>query len=144
VCIVCLIMGVLWDNISMEMFVLFVWSYDYYEIIPLWKCVYCLFDQNISMEVLSHNAPMIKQTIQTFPCRYYLIMPLWSNKQYNGNVCIVCLIIGVLWDNTSMEVFVLFVWSWGYSEIIPPWKCLYCLFDHRCMMYKHFHGSIIS
>ena len=30
---------------------------------------------NISMEVLSHNAPMIKQTIQTFPWRYYLIVP---------------------------------------------------------------------
>ena len=30
---------------------------------------------NISMEVLSHSTPMIKQTIQTFPWRYYLIVP---------------------------------------------------------------------
>ena len=34
------------------------------------------------MEVLSHNAPMIKQTIQTFPWRYYLIVPPGSNKQH--------------------------------------------------------------
>ena len=27
------------------------------------------------MEVLSHSTPMIKQTIQTFPWRYYLIVP---------------------------------------------------------------------
>ena len=26
------------------------------------------------MEVLSHSTPMIKQTIQTFPWRYYLIV----------------------------------------------------------------------
>ena len=31
---------------------------------------------NISMEVLSHNAPMIKQTIQTFPWRYYHNAPM--------------------------------------------------------------------
>ena len=30
---------------------------------------------NISTEVLSHSTPMIKQTIQTFPWRYYLIVP---------------------------------------------------------------------
>ena len=32
-------------------------------------------NKNISMEVLSHITPMIKQTIQTFPWRYYLIVP---------------------------------------------------------------------
>ena len=30
---------------------------------------------HISMEVLSHSTPMIKQKIQTFPWRYYLIVP---------------------------------------------------------------------
>ena len=40
------------------------------------------------MEVLSHNAPMIKQTIQTFPWRYYLKYP---HDQTNNT-------------NTSMEV----------------------------------------
>ena len=38
---------------------------------------------HISMEVLSHSTHMIKQTIQTFPWRYYLIMlPMDPNKQY--------------------------------------------------------------
>ena len=31
--------------------------------------------QTFSMEVLSHYTPMIKQTIQTLPWRYYLIVP---------------------------------------------------------------------
>ena len=51
-----------------------------YLIIPIsMEVLSHIYDQanntNISMEVLSHSTPMIKQTIQTFPWRYYLIVP---------------------------------------------------------------------
>ena len=38
------------------------------------------------MEVLSHSTPMIKQTIQTFPWKYYLIMP--HDQTNNTNISI--------------------------------------------------------
>ena len=77
------------------------------------------------MEVLSHSTPMIKQTIQTFPWKYYLIMP--HDQTNNTNISMEIL-------SHSTPMIKQFVSSWGYYEIISPWKCLYCLFD--------LHGSV--
>ena len=134
----------------------------YYLIMPLWSnkqykhfhgCIisWCPYDQanntNISMEVLSHNTPMIKQTIQTFsmevlsdstpmikqtiqtfPWRYYLIMP--HDQTNNTNIS-----MEILSHSTPMIKQTIHTLPWRYYLIVPLWSN---------KQYKHFHGGIIS
>ena len=84
------------------------------------------------MEVLSHSDPMIKQTIQTFPWRYYLIMPPLSNKQYkhfHGGIISLYPHDQTNNTNTSMEVLshstpmikqTIQTFPWRYYLIVPP------------------------
>ena len=64
------------------------------------------------MEVLSHSTPMIKQTIQTFPWKYYLIMP--HNQINNTNIS-----MEVLSHNTPMIKQTIQTFPWMYYLIMP-------------------------
>jgi hypothetical protein len=134
----------------------------YYLIVPLWSnkqykhfhrviISLCPHDQtnntHISMEVLSHSTPMIKQTIHTFPWKYYLIVPLWSNKHYkhfHGGIISLYPHDQTNNKNTSMEVLshsipmikqTIQTFPWRYYLIVPPGSN---------KQYTHFHGGIIS
>ena len=65
------------------------------------------------MEILSHSTPMIKQTIQTFPWRYYLIVPL--NDQANNTHTS----MEVLSHSTHMIKQTIQTFPWRYYLIIP-------------------------
>ena len=65
------------------------------------------------MEVLSHNASMIKQTIQTFPWRYYLIYP--HDQTNNTNIS-----MEVLSHSTPMIKQTIQTFPWRYYLIVPP------------------------
>jgi hypothetical protein len=122
----------------MEICVLFVWSWGYYEQTN---------NTHTSMEILSHSTHMIKQTMQTFPWRYYLIMPPWTNNQYkhfHGDIILKYPHYQTNNTHTSMEVLShsthmikqpIQTFPWGYYLIIPPWSN---------KQYKHFHGGINS
>ena len=65
------------------------------------------------MEVLSHNAPMIKQTIHTFPWRYYLIVP--HDQTNNTNIS-----MEILSHSTPMIKQTIHTLPWRYYLIVPP------------------------
>ena len=82
------------------------------------------------MEVLSHSTPMIKQTIQTFPWRYYLIMP--HDQTNNTNISMEILSIKqtiqtfpwryyliVLSHSTPMIKQTIQTFPWRYYLIMP-------------------------
>ena len=80
------------------------------------------------MEVLSHSTPMIKQTIQTFPWRYYLIIP--HDQTNNTNIS-----MEVLSHNAPMIKQTIQTFPWRYYLIVPPGSN---------KQYTQFHGGVIS
>ena len=64
------------------------------------------------MEVLSHSTPRIKQTIQTFPWRYYLIVP--PDQTNNTNIS-----MEVLSHSTPMIKQTIQTFPWRYYLIVP-------------------------
>ena len=73
------------------------------------------------MEVLSHSTPMIKQTIQTFPWKYYLIIlshiiSKYPHDQTNNTHTS----MEVLSHSTYMIKQTIQTFPWRYYLIIPP------------------------
>ena len=64
------------------------------------------------MEVLSHSTHMIKQTIQTFPWRYYLIIP--HDQTNNTHIT-----MEVLSHSTPMIKQIIQTFPWRYYLIVP-------------------------
>ena len=64
------------------------------------------------MEVLSHSTHMIKQTIKTFPWRYYLIIP--HDQTNNTNIS-----MEVLSHNAPMIKQTIQTFPWMYYLIMP-------------------------
>ena len=77
------------------------------------------------MEVLSHSTPMIKQTIQTFPWRYYLKYPY--DQTNNTNISInphdqtnnTHISMEVLSHSTPMIKQTIQTFPWRYYLIVP-------------------------